>query len=56
MIGDKLFVVRKYVRAKSVSDALKKERKVPIDDVYIDDEWRKNSNDMLARQMGFKGK
>lgn len=51
---EKLFIVRKYVKAFSVKDALKKEKDVEIDDIFIDDEWRKNHNDSLSRALGFK--
>ena len=41
MKPEKLFVVRKYVMAKDAATAIKKERSCPVDDVFIDDEWRK---------------
>lgn len=37
----KQFVVRKYIMAKSASDAIKKEKQFPVDDVWIDDDWKK---------------
>lgn len=41
----KLFVVRKYVWAKDINDVLHIEKKQSVDDVWIDDEWKKNSQD-----------
>lgn len=50
----KLYVVRKYVKAYSAADALKKEKRMPVDDIYVDDDWRKNQTDNLSEAMGFK--
>lgn len=52
--ASKMFIVRKYVKALSVSDAIKKEKHHPVDDVFIDDEWRRNKQDNLAAAIGFK--
>jgi hypothetical protein len=46
----KLFVLRKYVRAHSAAEAIRKEKSIPVDDVWIDDEWKKGH---LADAMGF---
>lgn len=40
----KLFQVRKYVWADSVQQAIRLEKKLPAEDVYVDDEWKRNSN------------
>jgi hypothetical protein len=48
-----MYIVRKYVRALSVSDAVAKERKTPPHDVFVDDEWRKANADRLADAIGF---
>lgn len=40
----KLFIVKKYVWANSASQAIRKEKSTPVDDVWIDDDWKKNSN------------
>lgn len=39
-----LYIVRKYIWAKSAPEAIKLERKVPVQDCWIDDEWKKSSN------------
>jgi hypothetical protein len=43
----KLFIIRKYIIAKSAADAIKKDRKTPPDDVWMDEDWRKEN---LAKQ------
>lgn len=50
---DKLFVVRKYVRAKNVADALKKERTASVDDVWWDDDDKKSYSQKQS-DIGFK--
>ncbi len=49
----KLFVIRKYIFAKSAADAIKLERRTPPDDVYVDDEWKKQQ-DLQKEPIGFK--
>lgn len=53
---NKLFVVRKYVLADSVAQALKKEKKAEVYEVFVDDEWRKNNGDNLAKAIGYISK
>lgn len=50
----KLFIVRKYIMAVSASDAIKKDRLTPPDDVWIDDEWKKNNLLDKDLTIGFK--
>lgn len=50
---DKLFVIKKYVRALNAAQALRKERRQPADDCWVDEEWRKNNTDKLADAIGF---
>lgn len=47
---DKMFIVRKYIKARSASEAIKKDKTVPVHDVWIDEDWKKNS---LASAIGF---
>jgi len=49
----KMFIVRTYVKARSAAEAIKKARSSDPDDVFIDDDWRKNSKDNLAAAIGF---
>lgn len=44
MKNNKLFVVKKYVWATSAKQAIQREQKVIVDDVWIDEEWKRNSN------------
>lgn len=47
--NEKVFVVRKYVNASSASDAIKKEKKVPVSDVWMDEDFKKS----LPSAIGF---
>lgn len=49
----KLFVVRKYVMAKSAEDAIKREKGVSVSDVWLDDEWKKAQIGKKDTQIGF---
>lgn len=40
-IGDKIFVVRKYIIARTALEAIKKDKTAPVDDVWIDEEFKK---------------
>ena len=40
----KLFIVRKYVWAKDAKQAIQVEKKKKVDDVWVDDDWKRNSN------------
>lgn len=51
-MSDKLFIIRKYVWAKSAADAIKKEVKYSVEDVWIDEEWKKNGTQPNG-SMGF---
>ena len=54
---EKLFVVRKYIKAKSILDAIKKEKEVEPDDIWVDDDWKKqndNEETKLTSAVGFK--
>lgn len=48
----KLFIIKKYVWAKSAQHALKKEKNTPPDDVWIDEDWKKASSSTTP-PMGF---
>lgn len=51
---DKLFCIKKYVMAPNAKIAIKREKQVEVDDLWIDDEWRRNNDDKLERVIGFK--
>lgn len=52
---DKLYVVRSYIKAKTAKEAIKKSKAQEPDDVWIDEEWKKQ-NDNLSRAVGFNTK
>ncbi len=39
----KLFIVKKYIMAESAHDALKRERRHRPDDVWVDEDWKKEN-------------
>lgn len=42
--------------AKSAKEAIRKERHAEVDDVWVDDDWKKNSQIVAIKPMGFKKK
>lgn len=50
---EKLYIVRKYVMAKSAMHAIKKERKMIPDDVWVSDDWLKENKSELTSAVGF---
>lgn len=47
------YIVRKYVMATTAADALKKERKHMPDDIWLDEEWKKEQGKQLESAIGF---
>lgn len=50
----KLFIVKKYIIATSAYEALKKERRVRPDDVWVDEDWRKENKFNQESAIGFE--
>jgi len=50
---DKLFIVRKYIMAKSAKDAIRKDKLKPVDDVWVDEKWKDKQLDQLPSAIGF---
>lgn len=48
---EKLFIVRKYIMAKSAQDAIKKDKTHKVDDVYMDSDWR--TENLKQTQIGY---
>ena len=46
----KMYVIRKYVKATSVLDAVKKDKTTAVHEVYVDDKWQDKH---LAEAIGF---
>lgn len=49
----KRFIVRKYIMAKSAKEAIKKDKTTMPDDVWVDDEWKKENPNQLVSAIGF---
>jgi hypothetical protein len=49
-INNKLYVIRKYIKANSAQDAIKKEKKFRVDDVWLDEDYK---NAHLTDAIGF---
>ena len=50
----KLYIVRKYIMAKSASEAIKKERRIIPDDVYVSDDWLRENKQELSSAIGYE--
>ena len=50
----KLYIVRKYVMARSAREAIELSRNREPDDVWVDDEWKKDSKNQLSSAIGFE--
>ena len=52
-----LFVVRKYIFATSAAEAIKLDKTHDVDDVWVDDDYRKEAlRSQLQEPMGFTDK
>ncbi len=49
----KRYIVRKYIMANTAQEALKKERKYRPDDVYVDDDWKRDQSNSFDSAIGF---
>lgn len=49
-----MFIVKKYIMATSAHEALKKERKARPDDVWVDENFRKENKYQLESAIGFQ--
>lgn len=50
----KRFVIKKYIMAKSAQHALKLERNTRPDDVWVDDDWKKENPNVLQSAIGYE--
>jgi hypothetical protein len=50
----KRYIVRKYIMARSVVDALQFEVDRKPDDCWVDDEWKKDNPTELVSAIGFR--
>lgn len=51
----KQFIVRKYIMAESASQAIRLEKKTPVHDVWVDEDWKKE-NPPAQPKIGYKDK
>jgi hypothetical protein len=51
--ANKLFVVRKYIKALDAAQAIRMDKKTPVHDCYVDDEWARGQRQELAGAIGF---
>ena len=54
MKPEKLYVVRKLVRATSAKEEIRREGKFPVDEVWVDEDWLKKEQDAPKTTVGFK--
>lgn len=47
---NKVYIIRKYVEAKNALEAIRKEKRLPVDDVFVDDDWKKAQE--TSKQIG----
>lgn len=50
---EKMFIVRKYIKATSAKEALEKERNTEADDCWVDEKWQQEH---IVRGFGDKNK
>lgn len=50
----KQYIIRKYVMAESIEEALKKEKKITADECWVSEQWLQNNTDF--NEVGFKTK
>lgn len=54
-----MFIIRKYILAKSASEAIRSEKKFPVDECYVEDSYfKKEMEDSYDRNkpVGFRRK
>jgi hypothetical protein len=56
MKKQKLFVIRKYIMASDINEAIRLEKKQKPDDVWVDDDWKKANSDQPSGNVGYKEK
>lgn len=49
----KMYVIKKYIPARSAQEAINKEKKVAVDDVFVDAEWAGGRSPLLSDAVGF---
>jgi len=39
----KIYIIRKYIKAKSAKQAINLDKKYPVDDVWVDEDFKKTT-------------
>lgn len=52
----KQYIIRKYIKATSAAQALRKERNFHADECWVDDDWKKQNIDIETKTIGFSHK
>lgn len=53
----KLYIIQKYVVASTIQEALKIELKIPADEIWLDEDWKKAHKPELGNtKLGFKAR
>lgn len=47
------YIIKKYVMATSAMDAIRKENKHRVDDVWLDEEWVKSNPEPKENNLGY---
>ena len=47
MSKERVYIVQKYVKAKDIPEAIKKEKKQNPDEVFLDSDWKKTNLDVI---------
>lgn len=50
---EKRYIVRKYIIAKTINEALRKEKNTIPDDCWVDEDWKKENSQDLVSAIGF---
>ena len=53
MKDKKRYIIRKYIIATSIGDALKLDRSTQADECWVDPEWLKLQDDQIKGKIGF---
>lgn len=49
-----LYVINKFIMADSAEEALKKEKKAKVSEIFVDSEWRKHKIEKLIDKAFYK--
>lgn len=49
----KMYIIKKYIKARSAIEAIRKDKTHPVDDCWVDEDWQKGQKSELASAIGF---